>query len=144
MAFLRELGTEPAKRFELSNSTLIGRDATCNIALDDPLVSRTHCEIRRGDDGRFVLVDLGSTHGTFVATTRIDERALEDGDTITVGATRLRFELPLKRFATAPLTITTETQRRRCSMASRPRSDLSEVGTISRTRVPSIRKLRPL
>ncbi len=110
VGFLRELGSDPPRRFELGNSTLLGRDSSCTIVLDDPLVSRTHCEIRRGDDGRFVVVDLGSTHGTFVATTRVNERVLEDGDTVTVGATRLRFELPLRRFSAPPVTIATETQ----------------------------------
>ena len=44
----------------------IGRDITCNVRIPDgtPGVSRRHCCIR-WQQGVPVLIDLGSTHGTF-------------------------------------------------------------------------------
>ena len=69
----------------------IGRMPECDIVLADPNVSRRHAEIRRsGSD--FVVVDLGSTNGTKVNGAVIRERRLSDGDEITVGNTRLRFQ----------------------------------------------------
>lgn len=69
----------------------IGRLPECDIVLDDSKVSRRHAEVRR--DGMGVnVVDLGSTNGTMVNGAGIRERALTDGDQITVGATILRFE----------------------------------------------------
>ena len=69
----------------------IGRLPECDIVLADPNVSRRHAEVRRqGDD--FVVVDLGSTNGTKVNGAGVKERRLTDGDEVTVGGTRLRFE----------------------------------------------------
>ncbi|MCC6809310.1 MAG: FHA domain-containing protein [Deltaproteobacteria bacterium] len=109
MARLREIGTEPPRHFELQASTVIGRDPSCTIQLRDNLVSRTHCEIRRAEGDRYLLVDLGSTHGTFVGGAKIKEHVLVDGDIIIAGASRLCFELPFKRFGQSAVTISTET-----------------------------------
>jgi Protein of unknown function (DUF3662)/FHA domain len=69
----------------------IGRQAECDVVLDDSNVSRRHAEVRRqGED--YVLVDLGSTNGSKVNGTRIKQQALTDGDEITLGKTLLRFE----------------------------------------------------
>lgn len=69
----------------------IGRMADCAVVLTDESVSRRHAEVRR-QGTHIVVVDLGSTNGTKVNGAGISERRLEDGDEITVGTTRLRFE----------------------------------------------------
>ena len=69
----------------------IGRLPECDIVLSDPNVSRRHAEVRRrGND--FIVVDLGSTNGTRVNGAGVRERRLNDGDEITLGSTRVRFE----------------------------------------------------
>lgn len=69
----------------------VGRLPDCDIVLSDPNVSRRHAEVRRrGND--FIVVDLGSTNGTRVNGTGVRERRLEDGDEVTFGSTRVRFE----------------------------------------------------
>ena len=69
----------------------IGRLAECDVVLADSSVSRHHAEVRRqGSD--FVIVDLGSTNGTKVNGAGVKERRLADGDEITVGSAKLRFE----------------------------------------------------
>ncbi|MGH9279194.1 MAG: FhaA domain-containing protein, partial [Acidimicrobiales bacterium] len=69
----------------------LGRLPECDVVLSDPNVSRRHAEVRRrGND--FVVVDLGSTNGTRVNGAGVKERRLNDGDEITVGSTRIRFE----------------------------------------------------
>ena len=40
----------------------------------------------------FVVVDLGSTNGTRINGIRIAEQELVDGDEVTFGNTRMRFE----------------------------------------------------
>jgi hypothetical protein len=70
---------------------IIGRLAECDIVLGDPNVSRRHAEVRARGDG-FEVADLGSTNGTRVNGVTVKERRLVDGDEITVGSTRLRFE----------------------------------------------------
>jgi hypothetical protein len=69
----------------------IGRLAECEVVLDDSKVSRRHAEVRRDGVGA-VVVDLGSTNGTQVNGAGVREKLLNDGDSITVGATTLRFE----------------------------------------------------
>jgi hypothetical protein len=69
----------------------IGRLAECDLPLGDPNVSRRHAEVRRQDD-HFVVVDLGSTNGTRVNGAGVKERALNDGDEISVGGTTMTFE----------------------------------------------------
>ncbi|HZA78634.1 MAG TPA: DUF3662 and FHA domain-containing protein [Acidimicrobiales bacterium] len=80
------------ERFTLAEHPIsIGRRPECNIVLADPNVSRNHAEIRPQGEG-FMLTDLGSTNGTKVNGVRVEQRMLADGDEITCGNTRLRFE----------------------------------------------------
>ncbi len=69
----------------------VGRLPTCEVLVNDPNVSRRHCEIRPHADG-WLIVDLGSTNGTRVNSSAVAEQPLRDGDVITVGGTRLRYE----------------------------------------------------
>ena len=71
----------------------IGRLADCGVVLSDPNISRRHAEIRRDDEtGGHQITDLGSTNGTKVNGTVIKSHRLRDGDEITLGASRLRYE----------------------------------------------------
>jgi pSer/pThr/pTyr-binding forkhead associated (FHA) protein len=71
---------------------VIGRLPECEIVLQDSNVSRRHAELRRSGDGVFVT-DLGSTNGTRVNGTPIREQMLTSGDEVSVGSTRLIFEM---------------------------------------------------
>ncbi|MEU3949198.1 FHA domain-containing protein [Streptomyces sp. NPDC029526] len=42
----------------------VGRSADADVPLDDPDVSRLHCAVTVGPDGRVQVADLGSTNGT--------------------------------------------------------------------------------
>ncbi|MEI2732048.1 MAG: DUF3662 and FHA domain-containing protein [Dermatophilaceae bacterium] len=70
--------------------TVIGRDASADIVLDDQGISRRHSEIRVTNDGPHLVAsirDLASTNGTFVNGERITSTRLRDGDRVTVGRT---------------------------------------------------------
>jgi hypothetical protein len=83
---------DDGRRIEIGEAPLaIGRMPECDLNLSDANVSRKHAEIRRQGTG-FVVVDLGSTNGTKVNGANVKERLLNNGDEITVGATKLRFE----------------------------------------------------
>jgi signal transduction histidine kinase/CheY-like chemotaxis protein len=92
MASLVEVKPGGGKRWNLSPLTRIGRDVDNDICLADPLVSPRHAEVRTADDGGYRLVDLGSRRGTFLASRRVTDAALQDGDEILIGVARLRFE----------------------------------------------------
>ncbi|HEX7165659.1 MAG TPA: DUF3662 and FHA domain-containing protein [Acidimicrobiales bacterium] len=70
----------------------IGRYPDNDIVLPEDEVSRHHAEVRR-IDGTFHVVDLDSLNGTKVNGAGVNERRLEDGDAIQIGAHSLRFEL---------------------------------------------------
>ncbi len=69
---------------------ILGRGTDCDLRLVDPGVSRHHAEIRV-EDGEVVLVDLGSTNGTFVNDQPVRRIALSDGTRVTLGRTTLVF-----------------------------------------------------
>jgi predicted component of type VI protein secretion system len=72
---------------------LVGRSRECDLVLEDPNVSRRHAEMRRSG-GRWTVVDLGSTNGVRVNGKRIrGEAPLSPGDQITLGVSKLTFEL---------------------------------------------------
>jgi len=61
----------PVQTLRLERGLLtIGRGADCDLVLQDTQVSRHHAELRRYGD-QWLLVDLGSTNGTFVGGTRL-------------------------------------------------------------------------
>ncbi|MGL5819587.1 MAG: FhaA domain-containing protein [Phycicoccus sp.] len=78
----------------MSALTVLGRDDSADIILDDPGISRRHSELRVTTDGPHTVAtirDLGSTNGTFVSGERITSERLEDGDRITVGRTSITY-----------------------------------------------------
>ena len=68
----------------------IGASARCDLVLDDPTVSRVHCEIRQIGD-RYLLVDRDSTNGTFARDLQVLEVWLEPGLEFVAGETTVRF-----------------------------------------------------
>jgi len=70
--------------------TILGRGTDCDLRLVDAGVSRHHAELRV-EDGEVVLVDLGSTNGTFVNGQPIRRIVLTDGTQVTLGRTTLVF-----------------------------------------------------
>ena len=74
--------------------TVLGRDDSADIILDDPGISRRHSEIRVTQDGPHAVAtirDLGSTNGTFVNGERVTSEHLESGDRVTVGRTSVTY-----------------------------------------------------
>lgn len=74
--------------------TVLGRDESADVVLDDPGISRRHCEVRVTPDGPDLVAhlrDLRSTNGTYVNGATTDAVRLSDGDRITVGRTQATF-----------------------------------------------------
>ncbi len=74
-----------------AQSTMIGRDQTCDIVLDDPTVSRHHAKLYGLDNDRYAISDLGSLNGIYVNRRSVQHAELADGDEIWIGKIRLRF-----------------------------------------------------
>ncbi len=73
------------------DSFTIGRDASSDIPVPDPAVSRRHALIHRRH-GFFILEDQNSTNGTVVNGKRVDKHQLSTGDRIHLGVHVLRFD----------------------------------------------------
>lgn len=77
----------------VSDETTIGREAGDVVFTTDPFMSRRHAMVHwHEDSSEFVLSDLSSSNGTYLAIRR-DVR-LEDGDFIRLGQHLFRVDLP--------------------------------------------------
>ena len=73
------------------DKTVLGRGDKTDVRIVDDGVSREHAAVQR-EGGKIVLVDLGSTNGTFCNGVRVPRQELVDGDKISIGAaTILKF-----------------------------------------------------
>lgn len=75
-------------RHQISGPTLVlGRSTEADVRIDDPGVSRRHCEIRTGTPS--TIQDLGSTNGIVVDGQHTTRATLRDGSRIVVGSSTI-------------------------------------------------------
>ena len=79
-----------------NTQVLIGRSEYNDVSLDSRFVSRHHAFLVNQPDGAYI-VDLKSTNGTFVNSTRIEHQSLKHGDVINVGNFRLTYLNPQRK-----------------------------------------------
>jgi signal transduction histidine kinase/CheY-like chemotaxis protein len=80
------VGTGAGHAYALDTESYIGRQPDCDIWLPDGDVSRRHAVVKKTDNGDVVLRDLGSSNGTMVNGTPVEEHVLKIGDMIRIGA----------------------------------------------------------
>jgi serine/threonine protein kinase len=76
---------------------MLGRGDKAHYQLNDPRVSRNHCQVLLDGD-QVTLICNGGSGGTFVNGNKVDRQQLKLGDVVKVGDTQLRLEcgdLPL-------------------------------------------------
>ncbi|WP_083888183.1 FHA domain-containing protein [Nocardia asiatica] len=86
---------------------VLGRSTTCDLHVDDPLVSREHFMLTH-DHGRWYITDLGTPNGTSVnnrPVSPLQPVELVSGDTVEIGA--VQFILTLRGEAPVPLELRT-------------------------------------
>jgi pSer/pThr/pTyr-binding forkhead associated (FHA) protein len=78
-----EIWPARGRELRLGRHCVVGRAASCDVRLDDPLVSRRHAKLTSGG-----LEDLGSANGVYVNARRCrGPTPLHAGDVIQLGAT---------------------------------------------------------
>jgi len=70
----------------------IGRASDNDVIVDDPQVSRHHCQLKL-QHGAYGFTDLGSRNGSMVNEEPVREAALGPGDRILIGSTRIEFRV---------------------------------------------------
>lgn len=84
-------GKPLGKSFFLTRDAMVlGRDLAADIPIAETAISRKHTEFKATDEG-IVVLDLGSTNGTYVNDVKISKKVLQDGDLIRAGNTILKF-----------------------------------------------------
>jgi pSer/pThr/pTyr-binding forkhead associated (FHA) protein len=71
---------------------VMGRDESCDIQIEDPLISKKHCTLFLDPDGHFMIEDMGSTNSTYLNGKVLKKPVrLSYGDRIITGNTVMRF-----------------------------------------------------
>lgn len=88
-------GASEGMRYELAGEeTIIGRNPTTDISLNDESISREHAIVTRDEaTGEWMLEDLQSTNGSKVNGKRVRSSPLAHGDEVQVGHTKFKFLL---------------------------------------------------
>ena len=96
--------TDPTGREHLltGEAATIGRAVESDIVITSKRVSREHAQVQR-QGRRMVLVDLGSTNGTFLNNERVLAPVeLRDGDCVSIGDVELTFHDPESTYLETP------------------------------------------
>jgi len=85
-------GPAPGSEFPLDRERLsIGRAEDASISVNHNSVSRMHCEVHALGDGRFEIVDKGSSNGVRVNGAELRRGIIESGDVIELGDVKFKF-----------------------------------------------------
>lgn len=99
-----EPGSSQRQHVLRGDRTTVGRHGENDLVLGDALVSRRHCIIEQRPSG-YVLVDLGSTYGTYLNDEKVEgTKPLRYGDKIRIGKTTMRFSEEVENTRTATTT----------------------------------------
>ncbi len=80
-------GPSAGQQFNIAQPTVIGRDDSADLVIDDTQASRRHARIEPTAHGA-IVEDLGSTNGTFINDNELHGRAeLSPNDELLVGIT---------------------------------------------------------
>lgn len=71
---------------------LVGRNKRCDVVLDIPTVSRSHCVLTRYDDGSWTVTDTDSKDGVYVNDRKAAIHVLKMADKLTIGGVEMIFE----------------------------------------------------
>ena len=90
--FVVQKGGETIGEYILGELTEIGRSPANTIPLKDAKISRKHAQIHRAG-GKYVLIDLESSNGTYVNDKRVSEHPLQPHDVVRMGPFTLVFTM---------------------------------------------------
>jgi ABC transport system ATP-binding/permease protein len=85
-------GPTPGAEFPLVEERMtVGRAEDASVSINHNSVSRLHCEVHALGDGRFEIVDKGSSNGVRVNSAELRRGIVEPGDVIELGDVKFKF-----------------------------------------------------
>ena len=85
-------GPSPGAEYPLDQERMtIGRAEDASVSVNHNSVSRLHCEVHALGDGRFEIVDKGSSNGVRVNSAELRRGIVEPGDVIELGDVKFKF-----------------------------------------------------
>lgn len=91
-------GAIEGKSFPLKGKMVVGREAGCELQIDEQMLSRRHAELELVA-GSLRVRDLGSANGTFVNGKKVTEATVQAGDELAFDKMVFRLEGPVKTAA---------------------------------------------
>ena len=85
-------GNEPGKVIPIEKAYVIIGRRDCDIALDDPEISRKHVMLTI-EGATAKMEDLDSTNGTYIDGLRVKQETLKDGSVFRLGTHQLVFQV---------------------------------------------------
>jgi eukaryotic-like serine/threonine-protein kinase len=95
MKFVFESGPIKGSKYNLEGVVSVGRAPGNDIVIEDGALSLVHCRIHVKPK-TVLIVDLGSTNGTWVNGERIVSADLDDGDSVVMGTCKARVQIPFR------------------------------------------------
>jgi len=91
--FLIHHASEGSRVFELlgDRPIVVGRAKSSNLVLDNASISRQHAVVRATPDGKWQIIDRGSSNGVKVNGAAVKEATLRANDEVVLGEYRMRF-----------------------------------------------------
>ncbi len=84
----------PMKSYRFNQDVItVGRDASADIYLDNPSISREHVRFERLANGHFSMKDPGSANGVFLNEERVAAAMVYNNDVIRIGKFSLWIEI---------------------------------------------------
>ncbi len=83
----QQLGAHPMKHHPFT----VGRDASCDVTIENIGISRKHCRFLF-EGGKYFVEDAGSSNGISVNNERVEKAEVKDGDEVKAGKFTLVFK----------------------------------------------------
>ena len=94
MAIILIIKTEDGEVTELPvlNKIIMGRSSSSDYTIKDSKMSGSHCSFEMTSKGQLMFTDLGSTNGSYLNNSRVNQTPVKINDVVRIGNTLIRLE----------------------------------------------------
>jgi len=90
-------GPDKGEKLKITRrSSIIGRSSEADLILEDPRVSKRHCQVEIHNKDKMTIKDLASANGTRLNNRYISAVKLRDKDTIKIGDTKIKLHVRIR------------------------------------------------